>query len=58
MQQIISNQNAAISQQSEMMTNLSKIRKRARTGNFLNIGSLIQNHKRNKMLSNIQDGLK
>ncbi len=58
MQQIISNQNAAISQQSEMMTNLSKIRKSARTGNFLNIGSLIQNHKRNKMLSNIQDGLK
>ena len=58
MQQIINNQNAALAQQSEMMTSLGKIRKSARTGNFLNIGSLIQNHKRNKMLANIQDGLK
>ena len=57
LQDIINNQNASLSQQSEVMANLGKIRKSARIGNFLNIGSLIQNHKRNKMLSTIQKGL-
>ena len=57
MQAILINQTAALSQQSEMVNSLSEIRKSVKVGNFLNIGSLIQNHKRNKMLSNIQEGL-
>ena len=39
--------------QSDMLTNLDGIRKSARTGNFLNVGGLIQNHKRNKTLKQI-----
>lgn len=57
MREIIGNQNLMLSQQSEMVTRLDRIRKSARTGNFLNVGSLIQNHKRNKMLQQIQSGL-
>lgn len=44
--------------QSEMLTNLDKIRSSARTGNFLKVGGLIQNHKRNKTLNAINDKLK
>ena len=40
--------------QSDMLNNLEGIRRSAKTGNFLNVGGLIQNHKRNKMLADIQ----
>lgn len=60
LQEIINNQNISltqqsvmISQQAEMISGLGRIRKSARIGNFLSVGSLIQNHKRNKMLSDI-----
>lgn len=39
--------------QSDMLSNLDGIRRSARTGNFLSVGGLIQNHKRNKTLSSI-----
>lgn len=39
--------------QSDMLTDLDRIRSSARTGNFLNVGGLIQNHKRNKTLSEL-----
>lgn len=55
LQGIMSNQNVMVYQQAEMITDLEKIRKSARTGNFLNIGSLIQNHNRNKMISDFHD---
>ncbi len=57
MQSILSNQSAVLSQQSEMITSLGKIRKSTKIGNFLNVGSLIQNHNRNKMISQIQSDL-
>ena len=44
--------------QSEMLNNLDQIRRSARTGNFLNIGGLIQNHKRNKTLNAINDKIR
>ena len=55
MQEILNNQNDMLSQQSEMITSLGRIRKSAKIGNFLNVGSLIQNHKRNKMLSDMHN---
>ena len=39
--------------QSDMLSNLDGIRRSARTGNFLNVVGLFQNHKRNKTLSSI-----
>ena len=57
MLEIVNNQNAMLSQQSEMITDLGRIRKSAKIGNFLNVGSLIQNHKRNKMLTDIHNTL-
>lgn len=41
--------------QSEMLSNLDAIRKSARIGNFVNVGNLLQNHNRNKMLSQINE---
>lgn len=41
--------------QSEMLTNLENIRKSARIGNFMNVGNLLQNHNRNKVLSQINN---
>lgn len=52
-QEIIRNQNAMLSQQSDMVSKLEKVRKSAKTGNFLSVGNLIQNHKRNKMISQL-----
>ena len=43
--------------QSEMLTNLDGIRRSARMGNFMNVGNLIQNHNRNKTLSQINNKL-
>ena len=57
MQEIVNNQYDMLSQQSEMISSLGRIRKNATIGNFLNVGSLIQNHKRNKMLSDIHNTL-
>ena len=39
--------------QSEMLMDLDRIRKSAKFGNFLNVGNLLQNHNRNKMISQI-----
>lgn len=44
--------------QSDMLDNLDKIRSSARTGNFLSVGGLIQNHKRNKTLSELNSKFK
>ncbi|MCR4688240.1 MAG: hypothetical protein K5745_01670 [Saccharofermentans sp.] len=40
--------------QSDMLSNLESIRSGIRAGNYMEAGSLIQNHKRNKMLADIQ----
>lgn len=55
-QEIIANQHAMLYQQSEMLSNLERVRKSARTGNILSVANLLQNHKRNKMLSDIHKG--
>ncbi|MCR5328213.1 MAG: hypothetical protein K6E12_05145 [Saccharofermentans sp.] len=44
--------------QSDMLSNLDGIRRSARTGNFLNVVGLFQNHKRNKTLSSINSKIK
>ena len=44
--------------QSDMLSNLQGIRSSARTGNFLKVGGLIQNHKRNKTLTEINGKLR
>ena len=43
--------------QSEMLSNLESIRKSVKANNYMNVGMLIQNHKRNKMLSQIHDDI-
>ena len=43
--------------QSEMLSNLDSIRRSARIGNFMNVGNLLQNHSRNKMLSQISNSI-
>jgi hypothetical protein len=40
--------------QSEMLLNLEKIRNSVKIGNYLSVGNLLQNYKRNKMLSKMQ----
>lgn len=44
--------------QSDMLDDLDRIRSSARTGNFLKVGGLIQNHKRNKTLSELNSKFK
>lgn len=44
--------------QSDMLDDLDRIRSSSRTGNFLKVGGLIQNHKRNKTLSELNSKFK
>ena len=44
--------------QSDMLDNLDGIRRSAKTGNYLSVGGLIQNHKRNKTLSELNSKFK
>lgn len=43
--------------QSAMLEDLEKVRRSAKTGNFLGVVGIIQNHKRNKMISQIQNNM-
>ena len=53
-EEIIANQYSMLIQQSDILSDLNKIRKSARTNNFLNVGQVLQNLKSNRLLTQIQ----